>query len=138
MENAAAVGCMVTLYRQDQGDECREVSATFDAGGYLLVGEKSFGELSRFAYGESHHYHQVALPPDSVDELWKVTYVDPLDERERAAMDGLLRFFEASGAFLSDLMDALDRSGVPYTYLPGAGRVTAAFRPKQTGETAHI
>lgn len=128
MESMVFAGSVVTLYREDSGDERRVVQATFDEGGYLLVGEQSEGCVSLGAFGTPSHYHQVVISHESFDLLEGELCV-PAGSGCVAILEALCRYFRSSGAFLSEFMDRLDGAHIPYGYLPAASTVLASYRP---------
>lgn len=129
MNGSALSNHVTTLYQEVSVNEARKVMATFDAYGYLLVGERCEGDLSLFAFGSLRYYHQIVIAPDTLGQLQDAFHFPDGKEDCEGILKSLRRYFQTCGAFLSELMDVLDAKGVPYGYLSNAETKLVSYRP---------
>ena len=107
------------LVRHADGEETREVWLL--EGPSLAVVEETRGPVTEVAYGSCMHGHKVLLSEDVCRAVLGCT---------GSAAAGLERYFARDGGdvMLSDLMDALDRSGQGYSYASWGDEGDATFR----------
>ncbi|MEE6147534.1 hypothetical protein VXJ25_05975 [Olsenella sp. YH-ols2223] len=105
-----------TLLEVDDGDETRRVFGFEEPGG-LGVGEITRGELTMCVFGTDAHFHQITLAERDYERCARLLGAADSPEDAGDLVCQLRIWFGATGFFLSDLMDLLDREGVRYGYL---------------------
>ena len=107
------------LAKVTDGEESREVRLIVGEG--LSVIEESQGPVSEAAYGTHLHGHKLLCAEAACRQALGA---------EGDVAEALAAFFGKGedAALLSDLMDAFDRAGAPYTYASWSGEGDLAFR----------
>lgn len=106
---------LLTVY---ETDEMRRVSLSAGDDGSIILAERTDGELTFDIYGTLSHTRMVRIEQRFAGELAQV-----LDSG--SAGEGLRAFFASEEVFLSDLLDRLDASGIPYVYADSVPGETA-------------
>jgi hypothetical protein len=116
-----------TLLEVDDGDETRRVFG-FEEADALCVGEVTRGELTEDVFGADVHFHQVMLARRDFGRCARLLGATDATDDAGDLVCQLRIWFGATGFFLSDLMDLLDREGVRYGYLNDCKGVGVSYR----------
>jgi hypothetical protein len=117
---------MEQILREVQDDEVRLVFAGVEEDGSLLLEERTDGELTVLAYGTLTCVRRLTVPAEHLAAVaWAL---GPSDASGEGLMSVLRRFFSEEDRYLSDVQDALDVGGVPYSYVVTCGNDLAVRR----------
>ncbi len=120
-------GREVTLSLELVGGERRVVTCAH-GDGFVIVCERTSGDLTQALYGNDESSRFVRIDDDSVQTLGERLGIGA--GGDGSDHDTLAAIFTSGEVYLSDFMDALDGAGIAYTYAFMEGDAEPGIRPR--------